>query len=198
VEAFVSVTLAKVLAPRALYQQALANLQRYAGTVAPMWKRWISGVARIGLAAVWLVSGGIKAADPTQTIVAVRAYRLLSEDWVGPVATVLPFLEIGLGLFLVVGLGVRLVAGVSAAVLLVLVSVIASVWARGMSIDCGCFGGGGAADVDAWDYVREIARDIGFLALAVWLIAFPRSPGALGPRSRTGTFSGRTQSDMAQ
>ncbi|MGU3434155.1 MauE/DoxX family redox-associated membrane protein [Actinomycetes bacterium M1A6_2h] len=163
-----------------------------------MWRQWISAVARIGLAAVWLVSGGLKAADPTQTVVAVRAYRLLSEDWVRPVATVLPFLEIALGLFLLIGLGVRVVAGVSAVVLLILISVIVSVWARGMSIDCGCFGGGGAADVDAWDYVREIARDIGFMILAVWLITFPRTPAALGPRSRIGTFSGPTQSDMAQ
>ncbi|GGG05874.1 hypothetical protein GCM10007304_19970 [Rhodococcoides trifolii] len=155
-------------------------------------------VARVGLAAVWLVSGGLKAVDPTQTIVAVRAYRLLSEDWVRPVANALPFLEIGLGLFLLIGLGVRVVASLSAVVLLVLISVIVSVWARGMSIDCGCFGGGGAADVDAWDYVREIARDLGFMVLAGWLIAFPRTPGALGPRSRSGTFSGRTQSDMAQ
>jgi hypothetical protein len=34
-------------------------------------------LARLGLAAVWLLSGGIKAADPDQTYVAVRAYDVL-------------------------------------------------------------------------------------------------------------------------
>lgn len=99
-------------------------------------------VARVSLAAVWLVSGALKVADPAQTIVAVRAYQLLPEDLVRPVANALPFFEIALGLLLLIGLGVRATAVVSAALLLVLVGVIISVWARGLSIDCGCFGGG--------------------------------------------------------
>ncbi len=121
----------------------------------------MSLLARLGLAAVWLISGWIKFIDPTQTVVAVRAYQLLPEDLVRPVAYTMPMLEIALGLFLVIGLGVRLTAIVSAAALLVLIGVIISVWARGLSIDCGCFGGGGAADVDGWDYAREIARTSG-------------------------------------
>ncbi|QBJ95229.1 DoxX family membrane protein [Rhodococcus sp. ABRD24] len=159
--------------------------------------RIMSLLARFGLAAVWLISGWIKFIDPTQTIVAVRAYQLLPEDLVRPVAYAMPMLEIALGLFLILGLAVRLTAAVSAAALLVLISVIISVWARGLSIDCGCFGGGGVADVDAWDYAREIARDIGFLALAVWLVVFPRSPFSLGPRSQ-GPFSVPAQPAMAE
>lgn len=154
------------------------------GSLAAVWIRSVSLLARLGLAAVWLISGGLKFLDPTQTVVAVRAYQLLPEDLVRPVAYTMPMFEIALGLFLLIGLGVRVVAVVSAATLLVLIGVIVSVWARGLSIDCGCFGGGGAADVDAWDYAIEIARDIGFLALAVWLTVFPRSPLSLGPRSR--------------
>ncbi|MFZ2528742.1 MAG: MauE/DoxX family redox-associated membrane protein [Rhodococcus sp. (in: high G+C Gram-positive bacteria)] len=149
-----------------------------------MWIRIVSLIARLGLAAVWLISGWIKFADPTQTIVAVRAYQLLPADLVRPVAAGLPVLELVLGLLLLIGLAVRPVAVVSAAVLVGLIAVIVSVWARGLSIDCGCFGGGGVADVDGWDYAREILRDIGFLAMAGWLIVFPRSPAALGPRSR--------------
>ena len=90
-----------------------------------------------------------------------------------------------------------LVHFVGAAALLTLIGVIASVWARGLSIDCGCFGGGGAADVDGWDYAGEIARDLGFLALAAWLTVFPRSPLALGPGSRA-RLSARTQPAMAE
>ncbi|TSD97213.1 DoxX family membrane protein [Skermania sp. ID1734] len=157
-----------------------------------MWVRILSLLARFGLAAVWLASGWIKGSDPTQTIVAVRAYDILPESLVRPVATGLPALEIALGLLLVIGLGVRVTALVSALLLLVLIAAIASSWARGLSIDCGCFGGGGAADVGAWDYAREILRDIGFLILAGWLIAFPRSAFALGPRSR-GPFGRREQ-----
>lgn len=159
--------------------------------------RIVSLVARLGLAAVWLISGGIKFLDPVQTKIAVRAYQLLPESLVGPVAIAMPLVEIVLGLLLLVGLAVRASAAVSVLMLVVLISVIISVWARGLSIDCGCFGGGGAADVDAWDYLNEILRDIGFLASALWLCFFPRSPLALGPGSRT-AFSVEAQSSMAR
>jgi uncharacterized membrane protein YphA (DoxX/SURF4 family) len=162
-----------------------------------VWIRIVSLVARVSLAVVWLVSGALKVADPAQTIIAVRAYQLLPEELVRPVANALPFFEIALGLLLLIGLGVRATAVVSATLLLVLVGVIISVWARGLSIDCGCFGGGGAADVDGWDYTKEILRDIGFLALAAWLIVFPRTPFALGPASRA-PFSVAPQPTMAE
>ncbi|MBJ8343536.1 MauE/DoxX family redox-associated membrane protein [Antrihabitans sp. YC2-6] len=149
-----------------------------------MWIARLSLVARIGLAAVWLVSGWLKAADPAQTVVAVRAYQLAPESWVEPLANSLPFVEIALGLLLLIGLAVRLSAVVSVLIFAGFIAAIVSAWSRGLSIDCGCFGGGGAADVDGWDYGREIARDLGFLALAAWLTVFPRSPFALGLASR--------------
>ncbi|WP_420750020.1 MauE/DoxX family redox-associated membrane protein [Rhodococcus sp. O3] len=161
-----------------------------------MWIRIVSLIARLGLAAVWLVSGWIKFSDPTQTIVAVRAYQLLPEDFVRPVAAGLPMLELVLGLLLLIGLAVRPVAAVGAVVLVTLIAAILSAWARGLSIDCGCFGGGGVADVDSWDYAREILRDLGFLALSAWLIVFPRSPVALGPGSRAS--SATAQPAMAE
>ncbi len=159
--------------------------------------RTVSFLARFGLAAVWLVSGWIKAADPAQTIVAVEAYRLLPDELVRPVANTLPFVEIALGLLLLIGLAVRPVAVVSGVVLIALIGAIGSAWARGLSIDCGCFGGGGAAaGITASDYVVEIARDVGFLALAVWLSVWPRSRLALGPGSRA--FSPSAQAELAE
>ncbi|MGI5127779.1 MauE/DoxX family redox-associated membrane protein [Pseudonocardia sp. CA-107938] len=147
----------------------------------------IGTLARLGLAAVWLVSGGIKAADAGQTYVAVRAYDVLPLDAVGPVAAVLPWLELALGLLLLVGLGVRAVAAVSTALLLTFVAGLLQAWARGLAIDCGCFGGGGAVDPDATAYGLELLRDAGFLVLAVWLVARPRTLAALD-----GIVEGRT------
>ena len=92
-----------------------------------MWIKVVSLLARLSLAAVWLVSGALKVADPAQTIIAVRAYQLLPEDLVRPVANTLPFLEIALGLLLLIGLAVRATAAVSAALLL---GLIGEAWAR--------------------------------------------------------------------
>lgn len=139
-------------------------------------------LARLGLAAVWLISGYVKASAPSETLVAVKAYRLLSPGVAETVAAVLPYLEIALGLLLLVGLATRLTAILSAVVLLVFIAGVISAAARGLSIDCGCFGGGGDVAAGQTNYAGEILRDVGFLALAAWLIVRPGTPWSLDRR----------------
>lgn len=142
----------------------------------------IGTLARLGLAGVLLVSGGLKAADPLQTTVAVDAYEILPPAGVEIVAALLPWVEIALGVLLVVGLGTRLVAVLSGLLLLAFVAGVAQAWARGLSIDCGCFGGGGQVAPGETAYVTELLRDTGFLALAAWLAVRPRTLFALDKR----------------
>jgi uncharacterized membrane protein YphA (DoxX/SURF4 family) len=142
----------------------------------------VGTLARFGLAAVWLVSGLLKAADPDQTYVAVRAYDVLPEPGVEVVAALLPWVELALGVLLLVGVGTRLVAALSAVLLVVFVAGVTQAWARGLSIDCGCFGGGGAVEPGQTTYVQELLRDAGFLLMAGWLIARPHTLVALDDR----------------
>jgi uncharacterized membrane protein YphA (DoxX/SURF4 family) len=135
----------------------------------------VGTVARLGLAAVWFVSGGIKAADLNQAYIAVHAYDVLPDGVVSVVAAAVPFIEIALGLLLLLGLGTRLTAALSAIVLLAFIVAISQAWARGLTIDCGCFGGGGQVSAGQTAYPQEIARDIGFLVLAGWLLVRPNS-----------------------
>jgi uncharacterized membrane protein YphA (DoxX/SURF4 family) len=135
----------------------------------------VGTVVRLGLAAVFLVSGLLKVLDPAQTRVAVLAYELLPTDLVGPVATGLPLAELALGTLLAAGAFTRWVALASGLLLLVLMAGMAQAWARGLSIDCGCFGGGGAVAQGSTRYPQELARDIGFLLLALWLLLRPRT-----------------------
>ena len=136
---------------------------------------WIGTAARVGLAVVWGWAGFAKVGDPEAAAQAVRAYRLLPEALVKPFGYGLPFLEMGLALLLLVGLGTRIAAVISGVLLLVYIGSIASVWARGISIDCGCFGGGGAVSASKTAYLQETCRDIGLLLVACWLIRRPRS-----------------------
>lgn len=136
-------------------------------------------LVRVGLAAVWLVSGAIKVSDLNQTYIAVQAYDLLPAGAVSVVAAGLPFLELVLGVLVLTGLGTRVVAIVSGIVLLAFIGGVAQSWARGLTIDCGCFGGGGQVTAGETRYPQEIARDIGFLLLAVWLTVRPRSKWSL-------------------
>ena len=91
-------------------------------------------VVRLGLAAVFLVSGVIKIIDPAQTRVAVLAYELLPTDLVGPVATGLPLAELALGTLLVAGAFTRWVALASGLLLLVLMAGMVQAWARGLTL----------------------------------------------------------------
>ena len=135
----------------------------------------VGTAVRLGLALVWLVSGTIKASNQLQTTVAVHAYQLLPGAVADVVAGVLPWFELALGVLLLVGLGVRQVAITSAMVLLAFMFGVTQAWARGLAIDCGCFGGGGAVTPDQTSYGTELLRDTGFLILAVWLVVRPRT-----------------------
>ena len=143
----------------------------------------VGTVVRLGLAAVFLVSGVLKAVDPDTTYVAVRAYDVLPKPGVAVVAGVLPWLEIALGLLLLAGVATRLVAAAGGILMLVFITGVTQAWARGLSIDCGCFGGGGAVAPDQTSYGTELLRDTAFLLMAAWLVVRPRTLGALGAPS---------------
>ncbi len=66
---------------------------------------------------------------------------------------------------------------------------ISQAWARGLTIDCGCFGGGGQIGAAETRYPQEIARDAAFaLAGGVARLAtpHPRLPRPLPLRTLTG------------
>jgi uncharacterized membrane protein YphA (DoxX/SURF4 family) len=113
--------------------------------------------------------------DPQSSVAAVRAYRLLPSSLLTIVGWGLPFAEIALGVLLLAGIATRLVAVASAVLLLVFIAAVTSAAARGLSIDCGCFGGGGDVAPGQTAYATEIVRDVGLLLLAVWLVWQPRS-----------------------
>ncbi|WP_312871871.1 MauE/DoxX family redox-associated membrane protein [Amycolatopsis acididurans] len=152
----------------------------------------VGTLVRLGLAAVWLVSGSIKLSDAGQTYLAVKAYDVLPDGVVHPVATALPLLELALGVFLLFGLVTRIAAAVSAVLLVVFIAGVAQSWARGLTIDCGCFGGGGQVADGQTQYPQEILRDVGFLVLAGWLIVRARTrlavDGWLGAGSARGEY----------
>lgn len=138
------------------------------------------------LAAVWVWAGLAKMADPDAAARAVRAYDLFPEGLVKPIAWGLPFVELALALLLLLGLATRPAAWVSAVLFVAFIAMIGSAWARGLAIDCGCFGGGGVTNsVDAGKYAEEIVRDVVLLGLALFVALGPRSALALDERMGT-------------
>jgi uncharacterized membrane protein YphA (DoxX/SURF4 family) len=162
---------------------AIAGHPDPAGDGGGAWRPWAATMARLLLAAVWAWAALAKISDPDAAVRAVRAYQLLPEALVRPVAWGLPFAELALAVLLAAGLATRLAAVCSAVLLGSFMVAIGSAWARGLQIDCGCFGGGGpASGVQARDYLVELVRDAGLLVVAVLLAWRPRSRLALDRR----------------
>lgn len=134
---------------------------------------WVTTVARLVLAGVFGYSGLHKVLYPADSVVTVDAYQLLPESLVHPVAYGQPIIELALAVLLLAGFGTRIVSGATGLLLVVFIAAVASAWARGLTIDCGCFGGGGSVAEDETTYLRVILRDIGLIALAAWAAAFP-------------------------
>jgi uncharacterized membrane protein YphA (DoxX/SURF4 family) len=150
---------------------------------------WVSLAARLLLGGVMLVAGALKVTDPEAATQAVRAYELLPQGFDGVVGLLLPFLEIGIGLLLIVGYGVRAAAVAAGVFMVVFIAAVSSAWARGLAIDCGCFGGGGQVAPGDTKYLQEILRDVGLLVVAGWLFLNPLSRFALESETSTGVVA---------
>lgn len=138
----------------------------------------ITLLARLVLGGVLLAAGGLKVLKPTESANAVAAYKLMPTELAHLFGYALPWLEVALAILLILGIMVRPTAILSGFIMVVFIGAIASVWARGMLIDCGCFGGGGEIDPSLASQVRrtyfiEIMRDLGLALAALYLYFFP-------------------------
>ena len=140
---------------------------------------WIGLVARLVLGGVLLIAGYLKAFTIDKSQMAVRAYEVLPISLANFLGIILPWLEIGAGLLLILGFAVRYSAIFGTALMLIFVIAISQAWARGLSIDCGCFGGGGKVAPGETKYLSEILRDLGLAALGIYLIRYPKTRFAL-------------------
>jgi uncharacterized membrane protein YphA (DoxX/SURF4 family) len=136
-------------------------------------------LARLFLGIVLIYAGGSKVGHPLTAQRAVQAYEVLPDGLANTVGLALPFLEIVLGVLLVLGLFTRPAAIVATVLMVVFVLGISQAWARGLTIDCGCFGGGGKIGAADTRYPQEIARDALFALTGAWLWWRPRTLASL-------------------
>lgn len=134
---------------------------------------WFGLLARLTLGGVLFAAGWLKIFTPAKSQMAVRAYEVLPIVLANFLGLVLPWLEIGVGVLLFLGIAVRLSALIGGALMVIFILAISQAGIRGLSIDCGCFGGGGTVEPGKTKYLAEIARDTGLALLAIYLIRYP-------------------------
>jgi uncharacterized membrane protein YphA (DoxX/SURF4 family) len=134
---------------------------------------WIGLISRVVLGSVLFAAGYLKAIAPDKSQMAVRAYDILPISFANFLGLVLPFLEIAIGVLLLLGALTRVMAALGGFTMIIFIIAISQAWARGLNIDCGCFGGGGAVEPGQTKYLQEILRDTGLALLAAYLIRYP-------------------------
>jgi uncharacterized membrane protein YphA (DoxX/SURF4 family) len=134
---------------------------------------WLGLIARLILGGVLFVAGYLKVGATEKSQMAVRAYEMLPISVANTLGLVLPFVEVAIGALLILGSLTQVMAALGGFTMVIFIIAISQAWARGLNIDCGCFGGGGAVEPGQTKYLQEILRDAGLAFLAGYLIRYP-------------------------
>ena len=122
---------------------------------------------RLVAAGIWVLSGAAKMPDLQGFRMEVARYGLLPDLLVAPFAYVLPFLELGLGLYLFLGLFVRGAAFIGTLLFAAFLAAQGWALANGIVLDCGCFGPVLRSTVSPFTILRDFCLGIPtFLMLA--------------------------------
>lgn len=122
---------------------------------------------RMAVGAVFFYAGALKIADPQQFALDVHHYELTPWSLSVLAAVYLPWLEVLAGAAVItrrLHLGALLALGV---LTLIFTAALASAWARGLDISCGCFGK--EAGAIKTNFPLVIGRDLVLLVAITWL-----------------------------
>ena len=101
---------------------------------------------------------------------AIRGYDMLPLGLISILSVVLPYLEFFSGIFLIIGIFKRGSAFIIITLLVVFLIGLTQAYARGLSIDCGCFSVSPSTENQGGSYLlMRIIEDI-FMLIAVFLI----------------------------
>jgi uncharacterized membrane protein YphA (DoxX/SURF4 family) len=108
----------------------------------PMKRRrpWLNGLLRLLVGGVFVTAGILKIMNPAKFALDVANYRLLPHELNNLVAIMLPWIEVTAGILVLLGVWLRAAAGVITGLTVLFLVVIGSALARGLNIECGCFG----------------------------------------------------------
>ena len=127
-------------------------------------------VFRLVLGGLFVYAGAVKVLDPLDFAQDIRNYRLAGQSLSFIAAIVLPWAEILAGSFLIAGLWRRGAALVITGLLVFFIVLTAVTMARGLDIDCGCFGS--LSRKSGWSVIIE---DLAMLGLGLCLLVEKRA-----------------------
>ena len=133
---------------------------------------------RVAGALIWIAAGATKLPDLAAFATQVERYEILPHLLVVPLAYILPFFEILLGVYLAAGLFVRASALVGTLLFVIFLTAQVQALIRGLKLDCGCFGTLAKSTVGPWTLLRDTALGIPTFVM----LAFPSRQFSLDRR----------------
>ena len=131
---------------------------RFREQLLPLAFRWILG-------GMFLAAAAPKILHPDKFAIDISHYRMLPHAWIHLLAITLPWIELVAGAMLILGAWVRASAWVITGMMIMFVGVIASALARGLNIECGCFGTVAGRQIG----LTSLILDLALLGMALWL-----------------------------
>jgi putative oxidoreductase len=130
--------------------------------------------ARLYLGWVFLAACWHKILDPAGFGLDIATYQLLPTELINPMAITLPWIELVAGAALVIGLRTRPAALLIAGMMVMFIIAISLALHQGLEMGCGCFASSGLEEDPI--SMMTVLRDLGWLALALYVLGFDRRP----------------------
>ena len=146
--------------------------------------RAVTLLLRVALGAVFIYAAWTKLRTPWELFaMSIDSYQLLPLKAVELVARTLPWFELLVGMLLIAGFWLRSAAAAATLLLALFFSLMVRAYAKGMEINCGCFGPG---EIISW---KTLLRDGSMLAaaLALTVLSFIQRRKAGLPASVAGS-----------
>ena len=128
--------------------------------------RIVSVLLRVALGIIFIYAAWTKISKPWELFaMSIDSYQLLPLMAVETVARTLPWAELAIGLLLLAGIFLRSAAVATTLLLAGFFGLMVRAYAKGMAINCGCFGAG---EVISW---KTLLRDGSLLAASLALVS---------------------------
>jgi putative oxidoreductase len=134
--------------------------------------KFILFVLRLIIGGIFIYASIGKLFNPVEFGSAIRSYDMLPLFSIGFLSVIIPFIEFLCGLFLILGIFKRGSAFIIMLMLVFFLLGLGQAYARGLSIDCGCFSVSASSPAEGGVYLlMRIAEDV-LMLIGVIIIFF--------------------------
>ena len=123
---------------------------------------------RLFLGFIFIFAAITKVSDTDGFSQSIYNYKLMPDFLINFLAIAFPWIELIAGILLVFGISIKENSAILSGLLVVFIIAIGISMARGLNIDCGCFGTVGGTKIG----IQKILENIGLLVIGLILIKY--------------------------